>query len=381
MDILITDAITKRKSFDIINALKYKNSDLALVLTHENKSLWSCIKIKILFGQYPVLLRKGPNFVEDLSAIINASSDLVYIPIEEDYTIQYYEFISSHECLKISDNLPSFESFKISRDKNELMKFCYNHSISVPKVFNADTYSNLKSNFVPIVIKPIIGCGASGVVFIEDIKLLPSIDSLDFDNLVIQERIGNPVTVIGMFYLYKNGKLVKWYGHKRIRTFPSGGGVTTYSKLFMDKEACRVGDKLLRALEWTGIAMVEMIFDPLDEKYKVIEVNPRFWGSVLLGEFAGFDFLESYIRTSKDKKVKYSSTKDSAFIRWFFPFDLLNYLNSGLRIKNFWNFNITDTCYVNKTYSSFWASALYIFFGIIDIHKIKTLIKKVFRNG
>jgi predicted ATP-grasp superfamily ATP-dependent carboligase len=47
---------------------------------------------------------------------------------------------------------------------------------------------------------------------------------------------------------------------------------------------------LLRELEWEGIAMVEFKHDRSNGEVKLLEVNGRYWGTLPLAVFAGFDF-------------------------------------------------------------------------------------------
>jgi hypothetical protein len=50
------------------------------------------------------------------------------------------------------------------------------------------------------------------------------------------------------------------------------------------------GLTLLRALGWHGVAMAEFKRDDRDGEYKLIEINPKFWGSLDLSVAAGVDF-------------------------------------------------------------------------------------------
>jgi len=50
------------------------------------------------------------------------------------------------------------------------------------------------------------------------------------------------------------------------------------------------GTRLLTELDWEGVAMVECKHDALNDRYYVIEINPRFWGSLQLAIDAGVDF-------------------------------------------------------------------------------------------
>ena len=49
-------------------------------------------------------------------------------------------------------------------------------------------------------------------------------------------------------------------------------------------------EALLRALNWSGVAMVEYRYDDRRGDYCLMEINGRFWGSLPLAEAAGLHF-------------------------------------------------------------------------------------------
>lgn len=59
------------------------------------------------------------------------------------------------------------------------------------------------------------------------------------------------------------------------------------------------GTRLLEELEWHGPAMVEFKRDPRDGRFRLVEVDPRFWGSLALPVAAGVDFPYRYYRLAR----------------------------------------------------------------------------------
>ncbi|MGI9292171.1 MAG: ATP-grasp domain-containing protein, partial [Gammaproteobacteria bacterium] len=49
-------------------------------------------------------------------------------------------------------------------------------------------------------------------------------------------------------------------------------------------------EKLLKALQWNGPAMVEFRHDERDGRYRLMEINARFWGTLELAIKSGVDF-------------------------------------------------------------------------------------------
>src|SRR5262249_46299819 len=138
----------------------------------------------------------------------------------------------------------------------------------------------------------------------------------DPDKFIVQQRIDN-VHVEGAFFLANHGEVVSYYGHKRIRVFPETGGVTVYSEYHHNERLKEIGSALLKKLNWHGMAMVEFLFDPSVNDYKIIELNPRLWGSFLLSEFAQTGFTENYCNICLQQPAKAFVPKQATKIRWF----------------------------------------------------------------
>ena len=48
--------------------------------------------------------------------------------------------------------------------------------------------------------------------------------------------------------------------------------------------------RLLRDLRWSGVAHIDTILDARDGSYRILELNGRFWGSLLASTAAGVNF-------------------------------------------------------------------------------------------
>ena len=80
--------------------------------------------------------------------------------------------------------------------------------------------------------------------------------------------------------------------HRRIREYPISGGPSACCISFYDEKMVKNAVKLLQALHFTGIAMVEFKGD------RVLEINPRIWGSFPLTDACGSRFAENYVRAA-----------------------------------------------------------------------------------
>jgi predicted ATP-grasp superfamily ATP-dependent carboligase len=109
-------------------------------------------------------------------------------------------------------------------------------------------------------------------------------------HVAIQEQAYFAGHGVGIELLFADG-VPRWhFAHERVHEAPLTGGASTYRRSIAPPpallaDACR----LLAALNWHGVAMVEFKRNG-DGDYRLMEINPRLWGSLALSIDAGVDF-------------------------------------------------------------------------------------------
>jgi predicted ATP-grasp superfamily ATP-dependent carboligase len=101
--------------------------------------------------------------------------------------------------------------------------------------------------------------------------------------------------------LDKAHRAVRIFCHERLREYPLSGGPSVKCRSVWNENMARDAVKLLRALDFEGIAMVE--FKGTPEDYAVLEINPRVWGSYPLAYIAGSGFAEAYVRAAAGESL------------------------------------------------------------------------------
>lgn len=96
---------------------------------------------------------------------------------------------------------------------------------------------------------------------------------------------------VGLFALCDRGEPRLLFAHRRLREKPPWGGVSVLREAVpIDQLAADYATRLLRALSWHGVAMVEFKRERTTGKPILMEVNARFWGSLQLAIDAGANF-------------------------------------------------------------------------------------------
>lgn len=94
----------------------------------------------------------------------------------------------------------------------------------------------------------------------------------------------------GFFAVYDHGEPLATFQHRQRRGYKYCGGPSAFRESVDDPALESAGLRLLDALEWHGVAMVEFKRDPETGEFELMEVNPRFWSSLPFTVQAGADF-------------------------------------------------------------------------------------------
>lgn len=135
--------------------------------------------------------------------------------------------------------------------------------------------------------------------------------------VLLQQRITGPGE--GLFALRWDGRVVAMFAHRRLREKPPAGGVSVYRQsIALPPELVRASVRLLDALDWRGVAMIECKRDHRTGKHVLMEINGRFWGSLQLAIDAGVDFPDLLVRCASGEKVPLCHTyRSDVRSRWF----------------------------------------------------------------
>jgi predicted ATP-grasp superfamily ATP-dependent carboligase len=175
----------------------------------------------------------------------------------------------------------------------------------------------------PLIIKPVCESPGVGVRRVDDAGQLLSlyrevVEQYDAHQLpMIQEYV--PGYGCGFFALYQEGVCKRVFMHRRLRENPPGGGASCCAESFYDPKLKEYGLRLLDRLNWHGVAMVEFRYDTQARDYKLLEVNPKFWGSLDLALACGVDFPYLLCQMAEGIELAYSEQYEVG-VRFHWPF-------------------------------------------------------------
>lgn len=250
--------------------------------------------------------------------------------------------------------VPDYDIFIRARNKANAVNAATSCHIPCPQTYFIDRVSTLESlsNQIeyPVVIKPQESSGAEGIAYIDNPNQLFS-EYIRIHKIypfpIIQEfvqGIGYGVSIL----MDQKQNLKAVFVHKRLREYPVTGGPSTLRESVKNNNLTDLAAKLLKALKWYGVAMVEFKVDPYTAKPKFMEINPRLWGSIQLPILAGVDFPYLLYKMVVDGSAEEIFEYKVGIRCRLLPEDIFHFLHNPNRfelIPRFFNFFDRNTGY------------------------------------
>lgn len=136
----------------------------------------------------------------------------------------------------------------------------------------------------------------------------------------------------GFFAIYNRGECGPTFQHHRLREYPPSGGMSVASESSYHDGVFEQGKRLLDSLQWHGVAMVEFRVTA-DGEPVLMEINPKFWGSLDLALQAGVDFPSAMVAIASGRSVPFAREFRHPFrLHWPLHGDLLHGLRRPSRL-------------------------------------------------
>lgn len=139
---------------------------------------------------------------------------------------------------------------------------------------------------------------------------------------------------VGVFILRWKGEVIANFMHRRLHEMPHTGGASSLRESWWNDEIYLDACKKLEAVNWEGVAMIEYRFDVITNRFYLMEMNLRFWGSLHLALYSGVDFPKLLANSFfGNKNLKSTSFEKGIKCRNTIPFEI-GYLVSLLKDRN-----------------------------------------------
>lgn len=340
---------------------------------------------------YPSPKKDKDKFLEYLMELVNENEYDVIFPMTDDTVVpivKHKKEFSKHTIVPF----PDYDILINAIDKAKTLRIAIENNIPCPETHFIDNLSDLeeiRNNLsYPIIIKPTRGFGARGVELCEsedDLELKSREVYAVHGSFLAQEYIphGDELGVYALFNFDSEPRAVTV--QRRIRSYPVSGGPSTLRESIKNSELVEIAFELLKILKWQGVAMVEFRVDPREGIPKLMEVNPRFWGSLQLSILTGVDFPYLLYKLVTEGDIKpVMDYKEGVKCRWMLPGDILWFFSAPNKICNLrefcrfrTNYDIISLEDPGPTFGFMLATARYLF----DKEMWGFIIRKPIKEG
>ena len=196
---------------------------------------------------------------------------------------------------------PSRETVRETQDRRRLFEIAASVGVSVPRTRPLDEVESWNGNrIIKSRYSTLIDDNRASYA---DVEFVDPNDPPDTE--AVTSRMGHVPMIqeyipggeeCGFFAIFDEGEPLATFQHRRIRSFTYSGGASAFRESIALGDLDAAGLALLAELDWHGPAMVEFKRDERDGELKLMEINPRFWGSLPLAICAGVDFPALYYR-------------------------------------------------------------------------------------
>ena len=285
MDAVLVLSANFKKAYPIIASLN--KAGLRVIggfyrLPHPNMASRHLSKLYTLTNPY----KNEKLYIRNVIEIIKKSKPKIIIPVGFIDNITLAKYRDLLEPLVLLP-IPNYEIIKRVSDKTYLIKIAKEVGLKYPKTIIVNDKTDIEKLPIkyPVVIKGF--SDASHPEFAISPHKAKNILSKRGRSLIQEFILG---TGHGYFALATRGEVLVEFMHIRLIEKTPLGGPSIAACSYIDKKLAVLGRKLINYLKWTGIIMIEFRKDLETGEYYLLEINPKFWGSLELACKCGVDF-------------------------------------------------------------------------------------------
>ncbi len=269
-------------------------------LTERPVAAWSRACRRLL--RHPDPLREAGAFVDWVARRLKKDGFDLVIPVTERSLIplsRRRDTISDADRLA----LPPAKALEQVIDKDRTLVLADRLGVPFParhRIADTNELAALAdSTTFPVVLKPESSIAGNAMLGLRQLSVDYAFDADELRRkgadllartpFLAQEYVRG--TGVGIELIAEHGEIRLAFQHRRIHELPlSGGGSSYRESVPVDPALLDAASRLIHALNWHGVAMVEFKQDPATGRFWLMEINGRLWGSLPLSVAAGADF-------------------------------------------------------------------------------------------
>jgi predicted ATP-grasp superfamily ATP-dependent carboligase len=252
-------------------------------------------------------------------------------------------FIENKHLLQDQDKFLLPETLKhFEKARNKWLLHRQLEELHIPSPRSFDLAGNGLNSFdlsilnFPVIIKPKaeVQGGGKGIVKFNDVHELEAFrknNSLN-SSYILQEYFQG--LDLGFNVICKKGEVLAYTIQLGTLFEESEFKPQIGLRMIDEDNVLLAGKKLLKALEWTGVAHIDFLYNPENNEFVVLEINPRYWLTLQASTLSGVNFPWLYCQTVIGEQLDFKGYSKTEYLElrglWKMlgtkPFYLLNFV-------------------------------------------------------
>lgn len=191
-------------------------------------------------------------------------------------------FIQSPKCLDVARNKYTM-----------YLEFCDDKKVNVP--YSVNSLTATEDFHMPAIAKPINGRNSEGLKHLTSKEELSTF--INKPNYLIQQMIPGPIYTVD--YVRDNYNNDFAVAREELLRTKNGAGLTV--RIVANDLLTRTTSHIGFHLDIIGCVNMEFIYN--DNKFYLIDINPRFSAGVAFSKLAGYDMVTSHLNSFTGKKI------------------------------------------------------------------------------
>lgn len=253
--------------------------EIEIVSYELNEKVPIAIAGKVIVG----LRWNDPDVVSDIIRVVKEYDVRIVLPFVDG---------SIEIASRLRDMLPEvfipvsdFELSKAMFDKVEAARMFKEADIPIPL-----TYSVISAE-MPAIAKPRHGSSSRGIKIFHNIEDLMHLENLN--DYLVQEYIEDNSEYTVDCYVDRSGKPMVIVPRKRLEVM---GGEVTRTETCRIEELHQLSHRILETFPLRGPVTLQFLHDRTQDRYLLMEINPRLGGGVICSIYAGAPFPDYIIK-------------------------------------------------------------------------------------
>lgn len=227
------------------------------------------------------------NYIKNILTICDENNVDLIVPLTDIEIDVFNKFRIQFENKGIILCMPSPVTLNIARNKYTLYK-TFEHDNNVPSIKTYKTGIDNIPDIVPCIAKPCNGRSSEGLKFINDINELMQIKS--YDNYIIQDYITGSIYTVDYTRSADTGHDFCIPREELLRT-KNGAGITV--KITPNEKLSKLVSYIGEKIDVNGT--INMEFIKHENKFYLIDINPRFSAGIAFSHLVGYNMVMSHI--------------------------------------------------------------------------------------